>query len=161
MTAHLSAVDLIVIVAADHPSLVGDIDLFLEGLRREQRFFGPTARSSPKPFSSLIGALGQRGGFRMAAVECGRIVGLARVDGCGEMFLAVGAEHRGRGIGTTLGGAMAARARDLHYTRLVLRSSRRSRAARRIGEQLGAVVVDLDRGRTEFVLDLAPSGRTA
>lgn len=151
----------ILVVAADHPSLVGDIDAFLDRLQREQRYFGPTGRANPKPFRSLIASLGKRGGFRMAAVECGRIVGLARVDGAGELFLAVGPEHRNRGIGTVLGGAMAERARDLHFTRLVLRSSRRSRAARRIGEQLGAVVIDHARGRTEFILDLIPTERTA
>ena len=151
----------IFVVAADHPSLAGDIDVFLDRLQREQRYFGPTGRANPKPFRSLIASLRERGGFRMAAVECGRIVGLARVDGAGELFLAVGPEHRSRGIGTVLGGAMAERARDLHFTRLVLRSSRRSRAARRIGEQLDAVVIDHGRGRTEFILDLIPTERTA
>ena len=151
----------ILVVAADHPALVGDIDAFLDRLQREQRYFGPTGRANPQPFRSLIASLRERGGFRMAAVECGRIVGLARVDRTGELFLAVGPEHRNRGIGTALGGAMAARARDLRVTRLVLRSSRRSRAAQRIGEQLGAVVIDLGRGRTEFILDLFPTERSA
>lgn len=151
----------ILVVAADHPSLAGDIDAFLDRVQREQRFFGPTARTNPKPFRSLIESLRERRGFRMAAVECGRIVGLARVDAAGELFLAVGPEHRNRGIGTALGSAMAERARDLHYTRLVLRSSRRSRAARRIGERLGAAVIDLGRGRTEFILDLVPTERSA
>lgn len=151
----------IVVVAADHPSLVGDIDAFLERLQREQRYFGPTARANPKPFRSLIASLRERGGFRMAAVECGRIVGLARVDGAGELFLAVGPEHRNRGIGTALGLAMVARASDLHLRRLVLRSTRRSRDARRLGDQLGAVVIDLGRGRTELILDLVPTERTA
>lgn len=151
----------ILIVAADHPSLVGDIDAFVDRLKREQRYFGPTGRANPKPFRSLIASLRERGGIRMAAVECGRIVGLARVDGAGELFLAVSSEHRNSGIGTALGRAMAERARDLHFTRLVLRSSRRSRAARRIGEQLGAVVVDRGRGRTDFILDLLPTERTA
>lgn len=151
----------ILVVAADHPSLAGDIDAFLDRVQLEQRYFGPTARSNPKPFRSLMASLRERGGFRMAAIECGRIVGLARVDAAGELFLVVGAEHRGRGIGTALGGAMAARASDLQFTRLVLRTSRRSLAARRVGEELGAVVLDRGRGRTELILDLLPGARSA
>jgi len=149
------------IVAADHPSLAGDIDVFLDRVEREQRWFGPSGRTNAKPFRSLIEAVRARGGFRMAAIECGRIVGLARVDGAGELFLVVGAEHRGRGIGSTLGRAVAVRAHDLRYTRLVLRTTRRGLAARRIGEQLGAISVDLGRGRTELILDLERLARTA
>ena len=149
------------IVAADHPSLAGDIEVFLERVQCEQRYFGPTARSNPKPFRSLMIALRDRGGFRTAAVECGRIVGLARVDGAGEVFLVVGEEHRGRGIGTALVRSMAVRACDLGYSRLVLRTTRRSRAARRVGEELGAVVLHHGRGRTELIVDLLPGERTA
>lgn len=149
------------IVAADHPSLDGEIDAFLGALQREQRYFGPTARRNPKPASSLIDALRSRGGFKMAAVADGRIVGLARVDGGGDLKIAIGAEHRGAGVGTRLGQAMAERARDLHYRRLVLRSTKRSRAARRVGEELGAVVVEHGRGRMEFILDLIETEQTA
>lgn len=149
------------LVAADHPSLAGDIEAFLDRVHSEHRFFGPTARSNPKPFRSLMTSLRERGGFRMAAVECGRIVGLARVDGTGELFIVVGPEHRGRGIGTDLGRAMADRARQLHFTRLVLRTTRRSHAARRVGEELGAVVLHHGRGRTELILDLLPGTRIA
>lgn len=151
----------ILVVAADHPSLVGEIEAFLEPLQREQRYFGPTARANPKPSRPPLDGLRGRGGFKMAAVECGRIVALARVDGAGELFLAVGSEHRNRGIGTALGQAIAARAIELHYGRLVLRASRRSLAVRRIGEQLGAVVVDLERGRTDLILELANGERSA
>lgn len=149
------------VVAADHPSLDGDIDAFLDGVRREQRYFGPTARRNPKPAHSLTSALRERGGFRMAAVECGRIVALARVDEGGELFLVVGPEHRGHGIGTALGRAVALRACELGVSRVVLRTSRRSHAARRVGEELGAVVVDRGRGRVEVILDLVPAHRTA
>lgn len=151
----------ILVVAADHPSLTGEIDAFLDRVRREQRYFGPTARANPKPSRALLAGLGARGGFKMAAVERGRIVALARVDEAGELFLTVAPEHRGRRIGTVLGRATVTRAVDLHHRRLVLRTSRRSRAARRVGEQLGAVVVELDRGRTELILDLAPDERSA
>ncbi len=140
------------IVAVDHPSYGADIGRFLDTLRAESRYFGPSGRANPKPFPSLIAALGERGGFRIAAVECGRVVGLARVDGAGEMFMAVVADRRGRGIGTALGGACLERAAELHYRRIVMRTTRRSRAARRVAEQLGSLVVDHVHGRTDLIL---------
>lgn len=149
------------IVAADHPSLDDDLARFLDGLRAEPRYFGPTARANPKPFPSLIAALGGRGGFRLAAVECGRIVGLARVDGAGELTVAVAPEHRGRGIGTGLCRAAIERASTMHYGHLVLRSTRRSRAVHDIAHALGAVIVELDRGRTEVLLDVGVAERSA
>ncbi len=149
------------IAAADHPSLFGDIDAFVERLESEERYFGPTAKRNPKPTRSLLAALRQRGGFRMAALDGDRIVGLVRVDGAGELFLAVDGEYRGRGIGTELGRAAALRARELYYTRLVIRSTRRSRAVRRVGEELGCLVVDGRRGRIELIIDLADSEQTA
>lgn len=151
----------ICIAAADHPSLAGDIAAFLGRLQAEHRYFGPRARSNPKPTRSLIASLDESDGFRMAAVECGQIVGLARVDASGELFMAVDVEHRGRGIGSALGRAVAGRARQLDYTRVVMRSTRRSRAARRIGEELGCIVVEGHHGRTDFIIDLPPTVRTA
>lgn len=153
--------DEICIAAADHPSLDGDVEAFLGRLLAEQRYFGPSARTNPKPSRSLIQALAGRGGFRMAAVECGQIIALARVDGGGELFVAVDAEHRNLGIGATLGRAVAERARQLNFTRIVLRSTKRSQAIRRIGEELGCVVIDGHGGRTDFILDLLPAERTA
>ena len=146
------------IVAADHPTYERDIAQFLAELRAERRFFGPTASANPKPFPSLIVGLEGRGGFRTAAVECGRFVGLARVDGAGELLIAVSESRRGIGIGTMLGRAATERAADLHYGRIVLRSTRRSRAARRVGEQLGCLVVEHARGRTDLLI---PVGRQA
>ncbi len=149
------------IAAADHPSLFGEIEGFIERLRTEERYFGPTASRNPKPTRSLLAALQGRGGVRMAALDDDRIVGLVRVDGSGELFLAVDGEHRGSGIGTELGRAAAVRARDLYYTRLVIRSTQRSRAVRRVGEELGCLVVDGRRGRIELLIDLADAEQTA
>lgn len=146
------------IISADHPSYSGEITRFLDRLRSEPRYFGPSAKANPKPFPSLIEALGGRGGFRIAAVEQGRIVGLARVDGAGELFLAVVADRRGAGIGAALGRASLERAAGLHYHRIVMRSTRRSRAAHRVAEQLGCLVVDHVHGRTDLIL--APLGLT-
>lgn len=145
------------IVAADHPSLAGDIDEFLTRLQLERRYFGPSANSRPKPSRALLARLRERGGFRMAIFVEAQVVGLARIDGAGELFLAVAPEYRDAGLGTELGRAMVERARQLHYTRLVMRSSRRSRAARRVGDELGCIVVERERGRVEFILDLLPT----
>jgi GNAT superfamily N-acetyltransferase len=149
------------IVAADHPSLDGDVERFLGGLRSERRYFGPTGRANPKPFPSLISTLSGRGGFRLAAVECGRIVGLVRVDGAGELSIAVGAEHRRAGIGSALCRAASERAAALGHGRLLVRSTRRSRAVRELATGLGAVVVERDRGRTELLLDVSVGERSA
>ena len=146
------------IVSVDHPSFGGEIDRFLATLRSEPRYFGPSARANPKPFPSLIEALRGRGGFRIAAVEDGRIVGMARVDGAGELFLAVVAERRGTGIGASLGRASLERAAGLHYRRVVMRSTQRSRAALRVAERLGCLVVDHVHGRTDLIL--SPLGVT-
>lgn len=142
------------IIAADHPSVDHDVDRFLDGLRGERRYFGPTARANPKPFPSLIDALRRGTGMRLAAMVDGAIVGVVRVDHAGEVAIAVAAEHRGRGVGTSLGRAALERAIGIGHRRLVLRTSRRSRAARRIGESLGCTVVDVGYGRTELILDL-------
>ena len=149
------------IVAADHPSLDGDIDRFLNRLQAEQRYFGPTARDNPKPSRSLIASLRRRDGFKMAVARDGRIMALARVDGGGELSMVVAPEHRGSGVGTDLGRAVALRARDLGYTRLMMRTTRRSGTARRVGEELGCIVLDGPNNTTEFIIDLLPVERTA
>lgn len=143
------------IVAADHPSLDRDVGRFLDELRRERRFFGPSARANPKPFPSQIRSLGAPGGFRLAAVDGTTVIGLIKVDDAGEVSVAVDPRWRGRGVGTALGQAALERAIELGYGRLVLRSTRRSRAARGVGEALGCTVVDVERGRTDLIIDLA------
>ncbi len=149
------------VIAADHPSLDRDVARFLAGLAREPRYFGPSAAANPKPFPSLIQSLGARGGFRLAAVECGRVIGLVRVDEHGHAYIAVVPERRGAGIGTALGRAALDRAIALGYTRIVLRTSRRSRAARKIGEALGCIVVEQGSGRTDLIVDLHDSRASA
>ena len=142
------------IVAADHPALDRDVDAFVDALRHEPRYFGPSARTNPKPFPSLVDALSERGGFRLAATEGAAVVGLVRVADDGNVAIAVRADRRGTGVGTELGQAALRRSIELGYRRLTLRSSRRSRAARRVGESLGCTVVHLDRGRTDLIVDL-------
>jgi GNAT superfamily N-acetyltransferase len=147
------------IVAAEHPSLDGEVAEFVALLRAERRFFGPSGSANPKPFPSLISQLEQGGGFRLAAMSAGRMIGLIRVDEQGSVFIAVASDHRGHGVGAALLTTALERAAHLQYGRLVIRSSRRSRAVRRVGERLGCVVVDGDRGRTDVILSVSDPRR--
>jgi GNAT superfamily N-acetyltransferase len=151
----------IVIVPVGHPCLGAGVDRFLASLRAEPRYFGPTAKANPKPFPSLIEALGGRGGFRLAAVEQGRVVGMCRVDRAGELHVAVVADRRGDGVGQELARAALQRAAELHYPVVTARSTRRSLAMLRLCEQFGCTVVELDRGRTELILTPSTLARTA
>jgi len=147
----------IIVVDALHPSLDDQLERFFDELHDEPRYFGPSASSNPKPFRSLVDALRRREGFRLAALECGRVVGVARVDEGGELFIAVTADRRGGGIGTTLGHAAVQRAAYLGHRRVSLRTTSRSRAARRVGEQLGGTIVERARGRADLVLEMRRS----
>ena len=143
------------ITPADHPSLDGGVERFADEIRTEPRYFGRLDGTGPKPFPSLIARVCSReSGFRIAALHEGRVVGLARVDDAGEVFVVVVADARGRGVGLALARALIDRARAHGCRRLVLRSSRRSRAAVALAESMGFVVVDLGRGRIELILDL-------
>ncbi|HWM21010.1 MAG TPA: GNAT family N-acetyltransferase [Ilumatobacteraceae bacterium] len=143
------------ITAADHPSLDTGVARFADEVKAEPRCFGRPGGLGPKPFPSLIARVCSReSGFRIAALHEGRVVGLARVDDDGEVFIVVVAAARGRGVGLALARAMVERARDRGCRRLVLRSSRRSRAAVALAESLGFIVVDAGRGRIELILDL-------
>lgn len=143
------------ITAADHPSLDAGIERFADEIRAEPRYFGRLGGTDPKPFPSLVARVCSReSGFRIAALHKGRVVGLARVDDRGEVFMVVAAAARGRGVGLALARASVDRARADGFDRLVLRSSRRSRAAIALAESMGFVVVDLGRGRVDLILDL-------
>lgn len=135
------------IVAADHPSLDHDVDAFLSNLCFEPR--------------ALVHALSARGGLRLAAIEGGRVIGLARIDDDGELHIAVAEVHRGIGVGTLLGSAALERAIALDYSRVVMRTSRRSRSPRRIGEAMGCIVVENARGRTDLIAHLPTGLRSA
>lgn len=149
------------IVPADHPALDPDVERFLTELRSEAKTVGRPAGSGPRRSPSALSVLRGRGGFRVAAVESGRVVGLARVDGGGDVCLSVLADRRGLGIGTALGKAALERATALHYPRLVIGSRELGRAVRRAGEHLGYVVVDLDDDRAELILGTLDQRRTA
>jgi GNAT superfamily N-acetyltransferase len=149
----------VVCVAAEHPSLDGEVAEFVAELRAERRFFGPSGSANPKPFPSLITQLEGSGGFRLAAMSAGHVIGLVRVDEGGSVFIAVASDRRAQGVGTLLLTTALERAAHLQYGRLVIRSSRRSRAVRSVGERLGCVVVDGDRGRTDVILSVSDPRR--
>lgn len=115
-----------VVVPAEHPSLDNAVALFLADLRSERRFMGPSAAANPMPGRDLVDALARPdGGFRLASVEDGRVVALARVDQRGDLRVAVAADRRGVGIGTHLTQHVVDRARARGEARLCLRSSDR------------------------------------
>jgi GNAT superfamily N-acetyltransferase len=143
----------IVVVAADHPSLDRDIDAFLESLSHERRYFGPSASAGPKPFPSLVRTLSCRSGVRLAAIECGRTIGLTRIDDVGNLSIAVVADRRGSGVGGLLVRAAVEHAMARGYRRVVLRSTRRNRAARRLADQLGCIAVFGRHGRVDLIID--------
>lgn len=149
------------IVPADHPSLCDEIDRFLAELRSEPRYFGPSAKANPKPFPSLIEALREQDGFRLAAIDDGRVIGLCRIGRDGEFHVAVTSSRRGDGVGRDLARAALKRAAELRYPVVTARSTRRSRAMLRLCEQFGCTVIDLDRGRTELILTPADLARSA
>lgn len=130
------------IVAADHPALDRGVEEFLAALGTERRS------------RSLVQALVALGGFRLAAVACGRLVGLARVDPQGELHISVLVAYRGSGIGTLLGKASLERAAALDYSRVTMHTNRRSRSARLTGEAAGCLVVENARGRTDLIAHL-------
>lgn len=157
----------VTIVAADHPSLDGAVGRFLDELRREPRFSGPSSSANPKPFPSLVDGLSSAGapdptaGFRLAALDGARVVGLARVDPTGQMLVAVAPDRRGDGVGTHLARHVVDRSRAVGFTRLCLRSSRRSRAATSLATAMGFMVIERGPGRVDLVLDLTPTSHTA
>lgn len=144
----------IAIVATQHPSLDDMFSDFLTELRAEPRYFGPTGRSNPKPFPSLIEGLADHGEIRLAALGCDRVVGACRVDSQGDVLLAVTRGRRRQGIATALLLAVVERAAHDGWTRLTIRASHRSTAIRKVAERLGAVAVEVGRGQVEMLLDV-------
>ena len=129
-------------------------------MRAEQRFFG-RASPDPKPFPSLIAKLLADDGLRLAAAVDGEIIGLACLRADGEAAVAVVEEWRGRGVATALVRAVTGRGRQLGFGRVFIRASHRSRAVAAMGDELGATVVDLGRGRIELIFDTGSDARSA
>jgi GNAT superfamily N-acetyltransferase len=145
----------LLLAAADHPSLDGALADFADRLRSERRSFGPAAISNPKPTASLVDRLSRRGdGFATAAMLDGVVVGVCRIGPDGDVAIAVDPSHRGVGIGAALLRVGVDRAPRYGIDRLVLRTSRRGRAAHRLAARLGFERWDGERGTVESVLDL-------
>jgi len=151
--------DIPLIVALDHPSLIEAIDQFADELHNEQRFFGSSA--APAPFPSLINRVTSSGGMRLGAMVDGHIVAMARVEDSGDTSIAVVADWRGRGIGRALLAATVRRAGQMGLSRLVVRSSQRSRSVAALGRSVGAVTVDQGRGRVDLIFPIDRAARTA
>ena len=141
------------LVAADHPSLDGATQRFGDELRAERRYFGLGARDVSKPFPSVISEVTRLDGFRMALLEGDRVVALARIDATGTATMAVAADRRRSGLGTSLMQAIVERARRSGFDRIVMPASFRSAALVELGESLGASVVDLGRGRIDLIFE--------
>jgi GNAT superfamily N-acetyltransferase len=146
--------DVMRIVAINHPSLTASVDGFLHELRAEKRFFGRPSGWGTKPYPSLIARLADPAGLRMGAVEGGRLIALANVDGDGEVALAIVADRRGCGIGADLLSTLLRRAQRVGFRRLVLPTTYRSPALLAIADVLGAVAVEVGRGRVDLIFDV-------
>ncbi len=149
------------IVAADHPSLFGAGDRFVEDLHGEHRYVERSGSSTPTPVPSLVDKLMNRGAIRSAAVVDGRIVAMASVHDDGETCVAVVPDWRGHGLASALMRAVSDQARRGGHSRIFIPSSHRSRAAEALGDALAATVVDTGRGRVDLIFHLGSDARSA
>lgn len=140
------------IVAADHPSLDGAVEAFVSAV--EPSVCGPGRRSSANREIARPGH-----GFRLAAVEGDRLVGLARVGTDGDVVVVVAPDRRGAGIGTTLLDHVVERARRLGYPRLLFRRARRTPRAVEVARRHRTELISHRGGRLELILRPAPLGR--
>ena len=90
----------------------------------------------------------------------GHIVAMARVEASGDTSIAVVADWRGRGIGRALLASTVRRAGQMGLSRLVVRSSQRSRSVAALGRSVGAVTVDQGRGRVDLIFPIDRAART-
>ena len=143
--------------AAEHPALGGQFERFLADLANEHRYFGPSARCAPKPSRRLIASMSGASGFRLVAVADDDEPEPGENLTFGELFVAVLADVRGRGVGRALVETAIMRAKTLGHTSLVIRTTRRALATHRLGTGFGGTVFEAELGRIEIVLDLTPS----
>lgn len=147
------------VVAIGHPSLQSLVGPFVDTLRAETRRFDRAGLHNPKPFPSLIRKVSDPGRRRFGVMTDGDLVGMASLADNGEVAMAIGASHRGQGIGTSLLQHVALTAERDGYTRLLMESSRRSRPIAQLGSKFGWTSFDLPHGRVEMTLQL-PSRAT-
>lgn len=150
-------------VAAAHPSLTAaQFERFEAAVRSEARYFGPRAAAEgPKPTLALLRKVLQGAGTTFVAMSAAEIVGMARLDDTpvgAELWIVVLHRWRGRGVGIELARTVIDHGTRLGYSRIVLHSSHRSRAALALGKKLGLHVVDMGRGRVDLVASTIPQG---
>ena len=145
----------VLVVAADHPSLDGALEAFVASLATDPC---TTSRRRSMRHRAVREVARPTDGFRLAAVEGDRVVGLARVGADGDVVVVVAADRRGSGIGTVLIGEVVERARRYGFGSLHLRRSRRSARADEVARRHGAVVVRRA-GHLEIVLTGTPLDR--
>ena len=147
------------VVALDHPSVIDAVEAFALELRSEQRYFGP--RASPVPFPSLINRVTSAGGSRLGVMVDGRLIAMSRVESTGDTSIAVVTDWRGRGVGRMLMAATVQRAGQHGLGRIVLRSTRRSKAVQALGAAVGACTIDQGLGRVDLIFPTPERARTA
>jgi GNAT superfamily N-acetyltransferase len=142
------------IAAIDHPSLYGQIQPFVDGLRAESRRFGAADRCNPKPFPSLVRKVSDPQRLRFGAMLDGRLVGMCSLSRDGEVAVVLDHDHRGQGHGTLLLSHVIQTATKLSFPRLVMETSRRSRPVSRLSERFGWTSIERGHGRVELILNL-------
>lgn len=103
----------LLVIAVDHPSAIGKLDVFLDELRAEQR--REVRGHSRVPFPELIDQLAAERTMRLGVLHGERLIAVAAVDNDGAVALAVTAEFRRRGIAAELMDIVAGRAAAIGY----------------------------------------------
>lgn len=124
------------LVALGHPSLGGAVDRFVDEYADVE----------------LAMRLDRPALFGTVALEHGSVTGIAHVEPCGAITLAVSPESDGRATSTALLEHTLRRGRDLGLRRFRLHPDRRGRALRRLARLLGLVVVDVGPGEVEILV---------
>ena len=107
--------DQFLVIAVDHPSLAGTLEVFLDDLRSERGCTGHGAARGRTPFPELIDRLGAPKMMRLGVMHDRRLIAVAAVDNRGAVALAVAPEFRRRGIANELAQVLAERASAVGY----------------------------------------------
>ena len=121
--------DQLLVIAVDHPSLSGTLQVFLDELRAERRCRGHGVASGRRPFPELLERLGAPEMIRLGLVHEQRLVAVAAVDSEGAVALAVAKDFRRRGVANDLVRELTDRAETLGYPPLHRFTATRARLA--------------------------------
>ncbi len=106
------------VIAVDHPSLSGTLEVFLQELRAERGCVGHGPTRGRRPYPELIERLGAPQMMRLGVMHERRLVAVAAVDNEGAVALAVVEDFRRRGIANELVQVLSERAAALGYPAL-------------------------------------------